>query len=99
MDLSHVAELGIFFEKNRVLALDALGRFADDFSHAVAAVLQPSSSWGHEHTLTLGAVERSTKTGGYLGIDQVWHPEYQRYAEAVLEAHRGNHYCNQALAN
>ena len=110
MNLSNVAELGIFFEKNRDLTLNALTRFEGDFSHAIAAVLQPSSSWGHEHPVTVGANKRATKSDGYLGIDQVWHPEYQRYAEhafnhliniplAVLEAHKGSQYCNQTLAN
>lgn len=109
IDLQNVAELGIFFEKNKDETLNALTRLGDDLSHAISTILQPSVSWGKEHELHLSSVQGSTKSNGYVGIEQIWHPEYQRYTEhafnhliniplAILENQSGKQYCNQTLA-
>jgi hypothetical protein len=52
--------------------LSALGT---PLTHAIQTVLRPGSSWGREDSLRAGEPDRLAE------FEQVWHPEYQRYAE------------------
>lgn len=102
-NFGNAIRLGIFLERHRDTVLDALREFDNDFSHAVATLLQPSTTLGLEGKQPLNSAKE------YSDISKIWHPEYQRYVEHayghliniplhVLEVKNSKQYCNQALA-
>ncbi len=93
-----------FFERNVNQTLTAMATQDQLISHAIQSLLRPGNSWGRENHL-------STREPSELMLfEQVWHPEYQRYAEhiynhlirlplEILGQAKGKDYQSPTLAN
>jgi hypothetical protein len=66
------------FEENPRNTLQALSKFAQEWSHAIQSLFRCGSSWNMEGRLELN------EAADLLPFERVWHPEYQRYSEHVF---------------
>jgi hypothetical protein len=73
--------------ENPQWALGELENHSVDITHAIETITTHSESWNWEGKLSLSTA------ADYASFEQVWHPEYQRYAEHAL-----NHLINIPLA-
>jgi hypothetical protein len=72
---SELSGLIDFFSTDINATLQSLENHGLGITHAVDTVMTRSASWQHEDPIELRAAE------DYAAFEQVWHPEYQRYAE------------------
>lgn len=93
-----------FYEKNSTQAVAAIESLDRELTHAVHALVTPGPSWDAEHLPSLSS------PSDYAELEQVWFPEYQRYAEhafnhlincplSVFAQLRSRQYCGQTLTN
>jgi len=66
------------FEENLRNTLQALSKFAQEWSHAIQSLFRCGSSWNMEGRLQLN------EPADLVSFERVWHPEYQRYSEHVF---------------
>jgi hypothetical protein len=104
IDKSVIDESVGFFQGNVSGTLAALSQFGSQLSTAIFALLRRTPSWDIEDTLSLN---RPEDIGNF---DSIWHPEYQRYSEHVLNhliqiplsilgSGKSKNYTSQALSN
>jgi hypothetical protein len=67
-----------YFNSNVLTTLSALMSFQQQISNAVFSLLRENPSWNREETLSIDSPRSISE------FDSLWHPEYQRYSEHVL---------------
>jgi hypothetical protein len=67
-----------FFSQHAQLTVQALTSLQTSTTHAIFSLLREGKSWNREKPLELGDPEH------ILDFENVWHPEYQRYCEHIL---------------
>jgi len=67
-----------FFNSNVNGTLTALESFRNQISKSIFSLIRENPSWSHEESLSLDSPER------IIEFESIWHPEYQRYSEHVL---------------
>ena len=93
-----------FFNDDPRLTLDAVKSQSFGISHAIFSMLRPGDSWNREQRLSLDKPDQLNE------FDSIWHPEYQRYSEHVLNhliqiplwmigTKRSKNYIDLALSN
>lgn len=67
-----------FLESDPAVAMDVLGERAQSLTHAIQVATRPGPSLHREERLQLD------NPVDFLEVERTWHPEYQKYAEHVL---------------
>jgi hypothetical protein len=65
-------------EQDFTTTLNVLREYDLPLTHAINSLLREGSSWGQEHRLEVRSPIR------LLEFEQIWHAEYQRYAEHIF---------------
>lgn len=65
-------------QRDPPLAWEAIAAESVSINHAISCLMRPGPSWSREDSLSLNLPEEASD------FDGVWHPEYQRYVEHVL---------------
>jgi hypothetical protein len=68
----------VFFNLHPDLTLQTVTSLQSELSHAIFSLLRPGPSWAREGRISLDKPEDLAEFEG------IWHPEYQRYCEHIL---------------